>query len=185
MAKDSDNELLARAKSYDRQALSTIYDAYQPSIYRYVARQVEDMETARDLTAEVFQRFLKAIGNGQGPDNNIRSWLYTSAHNIVIDHYRRRQFRGHIPLTEHMADAYANTALEAEYRVDADLVRQALQTLTPDQRQVITLKFLAEFNNTEIAAVMDKPVSAIKSLQHRGLATLRRQLIPAKESASC
>lgn len=185
MAKASDERLLALAKSFDRQALATIYDEYHPLIYRYVARQVEDMETARDLTAEVFKRFLNALDSGQGPESSLSSWLYTSAHNLIVDHYRRRQFRGHLPLPEQMADSRSNTALEAEHRVDAALIRQALETLTPDQRQVISLKFLANLSNAEIAAIMDKPVGAIKSLQHRGLATLQRQLIPVKENASC
>lgn len=185
MAKDSEDRLLALAKAYDRQALATIYDEYHPPIYRYVSRQVEDMDTARDLTSEVFNRFLSALESGQGPDRSVRSWLYSCAHNLVVDHYRRRQFRGHLPLPEQLADDQANPALEAENRINADRAIRALQTLTPDQRQVITLKFLAAMSNDEVAAIMDKPVNAVKSLQHRGLVSLQRQLIPAKENASC
>jgi RNA polymerase sigma-70 factor (ECF subfamily) len=57
-----------------------------------------------------------------------------------------------------------------------------LQQLTPDQRQVITLKFLEGLSNQDVAAVLDKPVGAVKSLQHRGLAALARQLAPDKET---
>lgn len=180
---NEDDKRLALAKGYDRQIIADIYDDYQPQIYRYISRQVEDMDTARDLTAEVFNRFLNAIKSGQGPDRNLKSWLYRSAHNIVVDHYRRRQFRGHLPLSEHIPDSGADPALEAENRLAAGRVREALETLTPDQRQVITLKFLGGFKNAEVAEIMDKPVGAIKSLQHRGLASLQRQLIPAKEKA--
>ena len=183
MAKDNDKRRLALAKAYDRQTLADIYDEYYPPIYRYISRQVEDMETARDLTAEVFNRFLSALESGQGPDKSISSWLYRAAHNIVVDHYRRRQFRDHLPLPEQLADGSADPALEVENRLNAGRVHEALQTLTPDQRQVITLKFLAGFSNAEVAEIMDKPIGAVKSLQHRGLASLQRQLIPAKEHA--
>ena len=182
MAKDND-KWLALAKAYDRQTLADIYDEFHPLIYRYISRQVEDMDTARDLTAELFNRFLGALEKGQGPQKSISSWLYRVAHNIVVDHYRRREFRGHLPLPEHLVDAGADPALEAETLVEVEKVHLALKTLTPDQRQVISLKFLAGFSNAEVAEIMDKPVGAIKSLQHRGLASLQRQLIPAKEKA--
>jgi RNA polymerase sigma-70 factor (ECF subfamily) len=184
MANDHDERLLVRAKSFDRQALADIYDEFHPPIYRYIARQVEDMETARDLSADVFNRLLSTLENGHGPDRSVRSWLYTCAHNVVVDHYRRRNFRAYLPLPEQLADTEANPAQEAEAHIDADRVRQAMDTLTPDQRQVITLKFLGEFSNAEIAEIMDKPVGAVKQLQFRGLASLQRQLIPTKESAS-
>jgi len=180
MANDNDKRL-ALAKAFDRQTIADIYDEFQPLIYRYISRQVEDMDTARDLTAEVFNRFLSALESSQGPDQSLKSWLYRAAHNIVVDHYRRRQFRGHLPLSEHLPANGVDPAVEAENRLAAGEVRQALESLTPDQRQVITLKFLAGFSNAEVAEIMDKPVSAVKSLQHRGLASLQRQLIPVKE----
>jgi RNA polymerase sigma-70 factor (ECF subfamily) len=185
MAKDNEQRQLAEAKAFDRQTLAAIYDEYHPQIYRYISRQVEDMDTARDLTSDVFNRFLGALESGQGPDQSVRAWLYRAAHNIVVDHYRRRQFRAHLPLPEQLVDADANPAEEAEFNLAAGRVRLALQTLTPDQREVITLKFLAGLSNAEIADIMDKPVGAVKALQHRGLASLQRQLIPAKEKALC
>jgi RNA polymerase sigma-70 factor (ECF subfamily) len=181
MANENDRRL-AQAKAYDRRTLADIYDEYQPLIYRYISRQVEDMETARDLTADVFNRFLSALESGQGPDKSLKSWLYRSAHNIVVDHYRRREFRDHLPISEHLPASGVDPAQEAEQRMAAAHVREALETLTPDQRQVITLKFLAGLSNAEVAEIVDKPVSAIKSLQHRGLASLQRQLIPTKEN---
>ena len=181
MANDNDRQL-ALAKAYDRRTLAEIYDEYQPLIYRYISRQVEEMETARDLTADVFNRFLSTLEKGQGPDKSLKSWLYRSAHNIVIDHYRRREFRDHLPLSDQLPANGADPAQEVENLLAAARVRKALETLTPDQRQVVTLKFLAGLSNAEVAEIMEKPLSAVKSLQHRGLASLQRQLIPAKEN---
>jgi RNA polymerase sigma-70 factor (ECF subfamily) len=140
------------------------------------------METARDLTSDVFNRFLDALQSGQGPDKSIKSWLYRAAHNLVVDHYRRRKFRDHELLPQDAEAEDHDPAQEAELNLAAGKVRDALRTLTPDQRQVISLKFLAGCTNAEVAEIMDKPVGAVKSLQHRGLASLQRQLIPVKEN---
>ena len=63
---------LRRARAFDRAALAAIYDEYHQAIYRYIYRQVSDVETARDLAAEVFHRFLKAIQKGKGPDRELQ-----------------------------------------------------------------------------------------------------------------
>jgi len=64
----------------------------------------------------------------------------------------------------------------AERRISAAQVRAALHRLTPDQQQVIALKFLEGLSSQEVADVLEKPVGAVKALQHRALSALRRQL---------
>jgi RNA polymerase sigma-70 factor (ECF subfamily) len=168
-------------EAFDGSNLAVIYDEYHLPIYRYIYRQVSDVETARDLSSDVFHRLLQAVQKGNGPRQDAKAWLYRTAHNIVVDHYRRMQHRDHLPLFENMVDAGMDLSEAADQRLTAELVRNALDHLTPDQRQVITLKFLAGLSNSEVAEVMEKPVGAVKSLQHRALAALQRQLIPAKE----
>lgn len=183
MAIDVEQDRLERARAFDRKALAAIYDEYYPKIYRYVYRQVSEVEPARDITSELFRRFLQALQNGCGPDSHLQAWLYRTAHNLVIDHYRSRQHRQHPPLNDGMAAVEDDPEREAEISLAAEQVREALMNLTPEQQQVITLKFLAGFSNQEVATVVHRPVSAVKALQHRGLAALRRQLLPTKEKA--
>ena len=171
-----------RVRAFDRVRLAAIYDEYCQPIYRYVYRQVGDVETARDLTAEVFHRLLRAAQGGSSPDRHPKAWLYRTAHNIVVDYYRRQQHRCHLPLDDELINADDDLVATAERHLSAAQVRAALQHLTPDQRQVIVLKFLEGLSNQEVAAVLDKPVGAVKSLQHRGLAALQRQLAPDKET---
>lgn len=129
----------------------------------------------------MFHRLLQALQKGNGPRQDTKAWLYRTAHNIVVDHYRRRQHRDHLPLFDGIVDGETDLAYTAEMHMAVDAVREALTQLTPDQHQVIALKFLTGLSNSEVAEVMEKPVGAVKSLQHRALAALRRQLIPAKE----
>ena len=179
--KDQELVRLQRARAFDQTALATIYDDYHQPIYRYIYRQVSDVETARDLTSEVFHRLLKSLRKGKGPDQNLQAWLYRTAYNCVVDHYRRRQHRQHLSLQEELVDARDDPETLAEDHLSAQAVRAALQQLTPDQQQVIILKFLEGFSNQETAEIIDKPVGAVKSLQHRALAALQRRLSAVQE----
>lgn len=175
---------LKQTCTFNREALTAIYDQYHLPIYRYIYRQVGDVETARDLTAEVFRRFLQANNKQPGSVDNIQAWLYRSAHNAVIDQYRRRQSRQYVPIEEDSAPATDDPVGSAEQNISDSVVRSALRQLTPDQQQVISLKFLQGLSNQEIATILNKPVGAVKSLQNRALASLQRRLSSAKEILS-
>jgi RNA polymerase sigma-70 factor (ECF subfamily) len=108
--------------------------------------------------------------------------LYRTAHNIVVDYYRYQQHRRYITLDGEMVGTTDEDLVHAtERRLSAAKVRAALRHLTPDQQQVIALKYLEGLSNQEVAAVLEKTVGAVKSLQHRALSALRRQLAPDKE----
>lgn len=173
-----DEKLLKQARNFDREALTAVYDQYHPLLYRYIIRQVSDPETARELTAVVFERFLAAIKNGNGPETQLKAWLYRTAHNLVIDHYRRQAHRNHLPLAETLPSHGTLPGQLAEQNLLGEQAVTALQTLTPEQQQVITLKFLEGFSNAEVADLMGKPIGAVKSLQHRGLARLQQLFAP-------
>jgi RNA polymerase sigma-70 factor (ECF subfamily) len=99
----------------------------------------------------------------------------------VIDYYRRSKHRQHLPLDERIVEGGESPAALAEQNISAKQVRAALVHLTPDQRQVITLKFLEGFSNVEVAGILNKPIGAVKSLQHRALAALQRQLVTVQD----
>lgn len=181
---DYEEARLRRAHALDRGALAAIYDEYHLPLYRYIYRQVNDVETARDLTAEVFRRFLQALQQRKGPDQQLRAWLYRTAHNVVVDHYRRQAHRRHLPLREDLVNTDDDPTRSAEDRILAEQIQSALWQLTSDQRQVIILKFLEGLSNAETASILNKPVGAVKSLQHRALAALQRRLVRDKEKVS-
>jgi RNA polymerase sigma-70 factor (ECF subfamily) len=181
---DYNETRLRRAGALDRGALAAIYDEYHQPLYRYIYRQVYDVETARDLTGEVFRRFLQALQQQKGPDQQLRAWLYRTAHNVEVDHYRRQTHRRHLPLKEDLVDTNDDPAGLAEDHILAEQVKSALGQLTPDQRQVIILKFMEGLSNTETASVLNKPIGAVKSLQHRALAALQPRLVRGKEKVS-
>lgn len=161
--------------------LAEIYDAYYLPIYRFIYRQVGDIEVSRELSSEVFHRMLKVSKNDAEFIQRLSPWLYCTARNLVIDHYRRQQYRNHLPLNEDIIESAHNTAEVAELRISVDQIREALHRLSPDQRQVILLKFMDGLSNQEVAEALSKPVGAVKSLQHRALTNLRHLLGPSEE----
>lgn len=169
-----EQELLQRASCINTQALAEIYDAYSPGIYRYAMRLLGDMSLAEDCVAETFLRFLKTLQDRRGPRDHLQAYLYRIAHNWIVDLYRRDDNPSE--LGEAVRSESAVPEEEAEACIRRKQVRRAIRNLTPDQQQVISLKYLEEWSNEEISRAMNKPVGAVKSIQHRALKSLSKLL---------
>jgi RNA polymerase sigma-70 factor (ECF subfamily) len=177
----SERSLLERARAFDLDALTEIYDLFSPSIYRYAARLIDDAALAEDCVTETFSRLLHTLKSNNGPTDFLKAYLFRIAHNWITDQYRRSTNAVSLDeMNEEMEHEIAsNEDMPIQFvaaQIDAAQVRLALMRLTPDQRQVIVLKFYEAFTNEEVAAALNKPISAVKSLQHRALDSLRRQL---------
>lgn len=171
--------LLEQARRLETQALIQIYDLYSDELYRYAVRLSGDPDLAEECVAETFARLLEAFRRGQGPRQSLRAYLYRMAHNWLTDQFR--SFRGNVPLdTAAPLAASDDPALEAETRIRQQAVRQALFQLTPAQRQVILLRYVEGWDLEEVAHAVQKPVGAVKALQHRAIARLRRLLSSGK-----
>lgn len=173
---ESEQNLLQRARALEESALATIFDQYYESIYRYIYYYVGHVETAEDMTAEVFRRLLEQLNAGRGPERHIKAWLYRVAHNVIIDEARRLPRHSYFELAEELTAATPNPEEQAQQAILAQQARQALRRLTPKQRLVVVLRFLEGMDHDEIAQVLGMPIGAVKSLQHRALASMRRSL---------
>jgi RNA polymerase sigma-70 factor (ECF subfamily) len=174
-------QLLSEAKRFERAALAEIYDLYQAELFRYAYRQLGDQQQAEDCVSETFSRFLAALRGGKGPQQHLRAYLFRIAHNWITDQFRRTpppEISFDLDLLPDKNEGPEASVIDS---IDRERVRASLVLLTPDQRQVIMLKFLEGWQNDEISAALGKPVGAVKSLQHRGLAALRRILLNEHE----
>jgi len=171
----TESDLLPLARNLDPGALAQIYDFYSPAIYRYAMRLLGHTSLAEECVAETFSRFLNTLHAGKGPREHLQAYLYRVAHNWITDQYRRE------PPMDELAETIAGESDSPE-EIASQHIRQArlqeaIRQLTPDQQQVIALKYLEDCENEEIALVLGKPVGAVKSLQHRALASLQRFLL--------
>ncbi len=169
------DQWLTQAAQLDQQALTHIYEALSPALYRYAYRLLGNARDAEDIVAETFHRWLLALQHGRGPDRHLSAYLYRVAHNLITDRYRRRP-PADVELDETLEAADDDPAETAAHRIAQARARSALWLLTADQRQVILLKYFEGLSNEEVAATLDKPVGAVKSLQHRALDAMRRAL---------
>jgi len=169
--------LLAGAARFDQECLAEIYDRYNQALFRYAMRLLGNESYAEECVAETFSRFLKALHAGQGPQEHLQAYLYRIAHNWITDHYRRHTPEAEIDELD-LASRHASPEHQVDARLEQEQVRHALRALTPEQRQVIMLRFVEGLENDTVAAAIQKPVNAVKALQHRAIQSLRRMLLP-------
>jgi len=170
-------EVLDAARRGDSCAYRDLYDALAGRVCGYLS--VHGASDPEDLTSEVFLRVFRRIGSFEGGERQFRSWVFTIAHNLLLDDRRRTGARVTTRPLEH--DAFerltgGNVEDEAIGNFGGDWVSDALAQLSPDQQSVLTLRVVGDLSVEQVAAVVGKPVGAVKALQRRGIATLRRHM---------
>ncbi len=167
----------------DQAAFAELYDLHLDSVYRYMYYRTANRTDAEDLTEQVFLQAWTAIERFRWQGKPFLAWLYTVAHNVVVD-WRRRTTPSHsLDDADNPIDVECTSARQAMSQwIDAELLANAMKRLTPEQQQVITLKFLDGFDTARIAQIMDKREGTIRALQLRALQSLRRELERQGES---
>jgi RNA polymerase sigma-70 factor (ECF subfamily) len=127
-----------------------------------------------DLTSDVFVAVLTRLADFAGDERSFRSWVFTIAYRRIADQRRAsgRAARGPAPVAP--APSAEEVTLE---RLGAERVEELLAALTPDQRHVLALRVIADLSLEQVADIVGKPVGAVKALQHRALASLRRTVL--------
>ena len=168
--------LLSRAARSDPEAIASLYDQYAPRIYSYIYHRLNDPDVAEDLTAQVFLRMIEALDTERGWHSSFSGWLYRIAHNLVIDYYRRRTRAAYSSLEDspNLPAIGGDPYYAATMKLENDILLRAVNELTEEQAQVITLRFLEGLSIAEVASAMDNTDGAIKALQYRAVASLRR-----------
>ena len=168
--------LLKRVRQWDEAAMAQVYDTYAPAIYRYAYHRTGHQDTAQEIVAETFHRFLVALKQGGGPTENLSAWLYRVAHNLIVDFYRRQPAQEPATLDDVVVADVDHGEIHLERQTQVAQAHNALKQLTPLQQQVIVLRFLEEMSLEEVADIVNRTVGAVKALQHRAINSLRRIL---------
>lgn len=156
------------------EAFGEIYGVFLDRIYRYIFYQVNDRAAAEDLTEEVFLKAWGGIQRYTWKGQPFSAWLFRIAHNHVIDYYRTsRKFEA---LEEELPADNGDPEEETEGKQMRQEVLEAIATLPQEQQQVVIMKFIEELDNREIEQITGKSQGAIRVMQMRALATLRRKL---------
>ena len=171
---NSERALITRAKRGDRDAFAGLYVRYVDGIYRYIYfRLNQDNEETKDIVSTVFLKAWKRLDTFTY-HISFQAWVYRIAHNTLIDHYKTK--KAYTRLDEIEIEVHPDDDEKLDIKIAFKNISKAMQSLTAEQKQIITLKFIEELTNKEIAFVMNKQEDAVRALQCRALKELRRKL---------
>lgn len=170
------DDVVRAAAGGDGDAFGVLWARLSPAVAAYFRAHAVD--EADDLTSEVFLAAFRSIATVAGGADHFRGLLFSIAHRRYVDWVRRRVRRGpHLPYEQALDGRCSASAEEAAVaRLGGQRALDLLETLTADQREVVALRVLADLTLAQTAEVLGRDVGSVKSLQHRGLARLRRCL---------
>ena len=170
-------QLVARAQEGDRDALEELYLDNFDRIYSYLHMTVGNRHDAEDLTTKTFLRMLESISRFQWGSAPFSAWLFRIAHNLAMDHFRsRRRWQPEEEVPEPVGAVESSAEEQAIRALSSQSMFDLIDELSSEQRHVLILKFVFDFSNAEAATVLDKTEGAVKSLQHRALASLQKHI---------
>jgi RNA polymerase sigma-70 factor, ECF subfamily len=169
--------LVERAQRGDRGALEDLYLIHFDRIYSYLHMSVGSRHDAEDLTTQTFVKMLESIGRFRWQSVPFSAWLFRIAHNLAMDHFRsRRRWQPEEEIPEPSGAEETSAEEEALAAIGQTGLMELIARLSPEQRQVLTLKFVFRFSNGEAASILGKTEGAVKSLQHRALSSLQKHV---------
>jgi RNA polymerase sigma-70 factor (ECF subfamily) len=165
-----DDRLLIEAAQADPARFVEVYQRYVDRIYAFVSRRTENRAAAEDITSQVFEQALGAIGRFEWRGLPLSVWLFRIASNAIADHWRElartaQEAPPDLPDSRELEDIERRIAL---YR--------HVELLPDVQRQVIHMRFVEEKSIREVAAALDRSEGAVKQLQLRALENLRKSM---------
>ena len=167
-----DEQLMLAYRDGDAGAFETLYARHRGALYRFVLRSINDRGIAEELFQEVWIRVIEARSR-YAPQARFTTWLYTIAHNLIVDHWRKKGL-SLVQLDEEPAVAAPdNPARQAEARQTAARLLQAIEALPAAQREAFLLHQEAGLSVAEIAAVTGAGEEAAKSRLRYAMAKLK------------
>jgi RNA polymerase sigma factor (sigma-70 family) len=173
--------LVTAAQQGSQAAFEQIYRSLAGAVVAYLRwRRVSDPD---GLTNEIFAQVHRKLASFQGDEQGFRSWVFTIAHHRTVDDHRRNARQVLVDTSSDVEDSpnvpgavTGDVEQEAFAALGSERVRQLLSVLSPDQRSVLLLRVVADLSVEDAASVLGKRAGAVKALQHRAVATLRRHL---------
>ncbi len=175
-------ELLEAARAGESAAYDRLYNLYADRVFRYLYARLGQRELAEDLTADVFVRLLQNLPrfkvNSARPVASFSAFVYRVAGNLLTDQYRKQKHRDHQDIDDqpNLADGRPEPFVQTAASENSHELMDAMRKLGAEQQAVLLYRFGEEFSVHEVAEIMGKTTGAIKALQHRAIANLRRIL---------
>lgn len=170
VGESGEERLLIEAAQRDPRRFADLYEAHFERVYAFIVRRVGDRDVAQDLTADVFHQALANIGRFEWRGVPFSAWLFRIAANAIVDRGQR------VARERQMPEPDPPEAISAEDVEERARLFRLVESLPPDQRRVIVLRFAEQKSIREIAHALTRTEGAIKQLQFRGLENLRARI---------
>jgi RNA polymerase sigma-70 factor (ECF subfamily) len=180
----ADDAQLVRWARDDSEAFGELYRRYVQKIYNYIYYRTNNHHDAEDLTARVFYRAMSHIHSYKERGIPFSAWLYRIAHNLVANWHRDRGRRQIISLEDYIGNEVREEAPEHHVvsNEERGALLDAIRNLPEERQQLLILKYVDRLSNAEIGLLMERTEGAVKSLYHRTLLALRKELSPDSDS---
>ena len=178
-------ELIRKVSEGDQSALATLYDTTNRLVFGLILRIVNDWATAEEVSLDVYTQVWRKADTYDGKRGTPLAWLMTIARSRAIDRIRsgKKEQQSKEPL-ESVGEVTATGSSPEEDTAISErkrMVRSALGTLSPEQREVIELAYYSGLSHSEIAAHLGQPLGTVKTRTRLGMMKLREILRPALE----
>lgn len=182
-----DEELLAKVKALDPAALQALHQRFHVPVARYIQFKVSNVTIAEDLVGEVFVRVLEGVHRGKLWRDSPQGWIMGIARHVVADYYRHKTRAKEVhlnsvsdnDLTTNEKNGPVEQAILNERK---QLLWQAIEQLTDEQRDVVLMRFMGGISIKNVAEAINKTPGAVKALQHRALRALAEKIKGLKSS---
>ncbi|MDD5318504.1 MAG: RNA polymerase sigma factor [Candidatus Pacebacteria bacterium] len=148
------------------------YEQYADPLFRFCYHKTSDREVAKDITQDAFVRTWEYLIRG-GEIDNMRAFLYRTANNMIVDHYRRHTMSSLNDLTEQGFDPVFENESDPTDRLDGAIAIKILDTMDPRHKEVILLRYVEELSIKEIAKIIEEKENTVSVRLHRALKELK------------
>jgi len=157
--------------------LASLYDEYFDRIAHYIYVRIGDRNEAEDLAGDVFGKALESLKSYKERGIPMQAWLFRIAHNALVDHLRKKGRVTTVPIEGVTIMTREDPVAVTEKNIEMEKVSEAMQKLTPEQREVVQLRFFGGLSSKEVGAILRKSDGAVREMQRAAVEKLRRLLV--------
>jgi RNA polymerase sigma factor (sigma-70 family) len=173
--KYSEEELVQRLASQDKDAFSYLYDNYSGALYGTLIRMVPEEEVAQDLLQETFVKIWKSFSMYNAEKGRLYTWMVNIARNLAIDHKRSRSFKSSEKNQDIDKSVNAiNRSQKSVFNIDRIGLKDIVQKLKPESQQMIELLYYGGFTQEEVSKELNMPLGTVKTRTRTALIELRK-----------
>jgi len=172
----ADEDLFSLVEAADAEAFATLYDRHSRAAFSLAYRMMGERQAAEDLAQDAFLKVWRGASSFRADRGSVRTWILSIVHNRGIDQIRSQASRRR---TQDKIEASASRSQPSEAFAETwrnsqrDQVREALNTLPPEQLKILELAYFSGYTHVEISDLLRLPLGTVKGRMRLGLKKIR------------